>query len=101
MGLSYNRVRTDERAERAALRQNVLEYARLLGWPSRTAIAFAERAARRPWKRCRSDQLANIVSDLSTIHVGLTRFRGLVLLVDTSDGRPDRGGSGEHHGHRS
>jgi hypothetical protein len=100
MGLSHNRAHADERVERAALRQNVLEYARLLGWPSRTVIAFAERAARRPWKRCRSDQLADIVSDLSTIHLGLTRFRGLALLVDTSDGMADRGGPGERHDHR-
>jgi hypothetical protein len=101
MGLSYHRARADERVERAALRANVLEYARLLGWPSRTAIAFAERAARRPWKRCRSDQLAVIVSDLSTIHLGLTRFRGLVFLVETPDGVADPGGPGENHGHRS
>jgi hypothetical protein len=101
MGLSYNRVRGDERAERAALRENVLEYARLLGWSSCTAIAFAERAARRPWKRCRSDQLARVVSDLSAIHLGPTRVRGVVLLIDRSDGSPNEHGTGERNGHRS
>jgi len=36
--------------------------------PTRTAIAFVERATRRPWKRCTSDQLVELAGELSTIH---------------------------------
>jgi hypothetical protein len=62
----YDRAAECER--RAALRQNILQYGRLLGWPTRTAIAFVERATRRPWKRCTSDQLVELARELSTIH---------------------------------
>jgi hypothetical protein len=68
--MELNRVfdRAAECERRAALRQNILQYGRLLGWPTRTAIAFVERATRRPWKRCTSDQLVELARELSTIH---------------------------------
>lgn len=68
--MELNRV-FDHAAEcerRAALRQNILQYGRLLRWPTRTSIAFVERATRRPWKRCTSDQLVELAGELSTIH---------------------------------
>jgi len=89
MELRHNLDRQGEHGQRAELREHVLQYGRLLGWPSRTAIAFTERASRRPWKRCTSDQLSTVVGDLQTIHRALaTRGRAAAGPVGT---RTDRG----------
>lgn len=57
----------DERAQRAALRETVLQYGRHIGWPTRSAIAFTERLTRRPWKRCTSDQLWTVLGELDAL----------------------------------
>lgn len=84
------RENADERAERAALRANVLHYGRRLGWPSRTAIAFVERATRRPWKNCTRDQLAAAIADLRVIARGLARSPQITSKAGRSDGLADR-----------
>ncbi len=75
-----------EGERRAALRQNILQYGRLLGWPTRTAIAFVERATRRPWKRCTSDQLVELARELSTIH-RLSQQASFDLMESSAPGR--------------
>lgn len=67
MGTDRSLAACDERAQRAALRETVLQYGRQIGWPSRTAIVFTERATRRPWKRCTSGQLRTVLDELEAI----------------------------------
>jgi len=57
----------DDRGQRAALRDGVLECGRLIGWATRTTIVFAERLARRPWKRCTPAELTAVLTELRTI----------------------------------
>lgn len=70
----------DERARCAALRETVLRYGHLIGWTRRAAIAFAEGVSRRPWKRCSSDQLAEVIGELRDVHQAF-RARRLVARV--------------------
>ena len=58
----------DDRGQRAALRDGVLECGRLIGWATHTTIVFAERLARRPWKRCTPAELACVLTELRSIH---------------------------------
>jgi hypothetical protein len=67
MGTDRSLAACDERAQRAALRETVLQYGRQIGWPARTAIVFTERATRRPWKRCTSGQLRTVLDELDAI----------------------------------
>ncbi len=96
--MELNRIidHADERTCRAALRQNVLQYGRLLGWPARSAIAFVERATGRPWKRCTSEQLANLVDELATMH-RLAELESTEPLVQSNDARA----RSRNRGHRS
>lgn len=75
--MERNRIRDcqSEREQRAALRANILQYGRMLGWPAHTAITFTERLARRPWKRCTGDQLATALDDLQAIHQAFAERR--------------------------
>ena len=57
----------DAQEQRAALRDGLLECGRLIGWPARTTIAFTERLARRPWKRCTRAELSTALEELHTI----------------------------------
>lgn len=57
----------DGQEQRAALRDGLLEYGRLIGWPTRTTIAFTERLARRPWKRCTGVELSAVIEELHSI----------------------------------
>jgi len=57
----------DDRGQRAALRDGVLECGRLIGWATRTTIVFAERLARRPWKRCTPAELSWVLTELRSI----------------------------------
>jgi hypothetical protein len=57
----------DDRAQRAALRDGVLECGRLIGWATRTTIVFAERLARRPWNRCTRVELSAVFGELRSI----------------------------------
>lgn len=84
-----------EREQRAALRANVLQYGRMLGWPAHTAITFTERLARRPWKRCTGDQLMAVLDDLQAINqaFGHRRHAALSGAVATIPGAPDQGGN--------
>jgi hypothetical protein len=86
----YDRAAECER--RAALRQNILQYGRLLRWPTRTSIAFVERATRRPWKRCTSDQLVDLAGELSTIH----QLRQQASLDVVESSAPERLPGGSH-----
>ncbi len=67
MGTDRSLAACDERAQRAALRETVLQYGRQIGWPTRTAIVFTERATLRPWKRCTSGQLRTVLDELDAI----------------------------------
>ena len=67
MGIDGSLAARDERAQRAALRDGVLECGRLIGWPTHTTIAFAEGLARRPWKRCTPAQLLIVLDELRAI----------------------------------
>jgi hypothetical protein len=101
--MELNRV-FDHAAEcerRAALRQNILQYGRLLRWSTRTSIAFVERATRRPWKRRTSDQLAAVISDLHAIHQGLARSRPPIPVVDQSETGADHLDHGQFNDNRS
>lgn len=64
MGIDGSVAARDERAQRAALRDGVLECGRRIGWPAHTTIAFAEGLARRPWKRCTPAQLLVVLDEL-------------------------------------
>ena len=57
----------DAQEQRAALRDGLLECGRLIGWPPRTTIAFTERLARRPWKRCTRAELSAVLEELHSI----------------------------------
>lgn len=57
----------DAQEQRAALRDGLLECGRLIGWPARTTIAFTERLARRPWKRCTGAELSAVMEELHGI----------------------------------
>ncbi len=57
----------DAQEQRAALRDGLLECGRLIGWPARTTIAFTERLARRPWKRCSPADLSAVLEELHSI----------------------------------
>ncbi len=57
----------DAQEQRAALRDGLLECGRLIGWPPRTTIAFTERLARRPWKRCTGAELSAVLEELHSI----------------------------------
>jgi len=57
----------DDRAQRAALRDGVLECGRLMGWATRTTIVFAEGLVRRPWKRCTRVELAAVFEELRSV----------------------------------
>lgn len=57
----------DSRAQRAALRDRILSSARLLGWPARTTIAFAEQLSHHPWKRCSDGELAVVLAHVQAI----------------------------------
>lgn len=57
----------DAQEQRAALRDGLLECGRLIGWPTRTTIAFTERLARRPWKRCTPAELSAVLEELHSI----------------------------------
>ena len=91
MELSRVRTHTDERARCAALREAVLRYGHLIGWTSRAAIAFAERVSRRSWKRCTSDQLAEVVGELRDVHRAAAARR-LVARILFDEPRPVAGG---------
>ncbi|GEM_PF-1687476 len=67
MGLDRAFATLDEQEQRAALRDALLDYGRLIGWPTRTTIAFTEQLARRPWKRCTRAQLSAVMEELHTI----------------------------------
>jgi hypothetical protein len=67
MGLRTVFVARNQRARCAALRDGVLQCGRCLGWPTRTAIAFTEQLARRPWKRCSPDQLEAVLDELHVL----------------------------------
>lgn len=93
MGRSPLLATHDEPSQRAALRDGVLEYGRLLGWPTRTTIAFAERLARRPWKRCTSRQLTPVLDELQAI------CRAVEARRNTADSTAATG-RGAHAPHR-
>ena len=57
----------DGQAQRAALRDGVLACGRQMGWPTRTTIAFTERVARRPWKRCTRAELSAVLREFHSI----------------------------------
>ena len=76
------------RAQRAALRETVLQYGRQIGWPARTAIVFTERATRRPWKRAalaRIDLSHRASLDQSRAGQGSA---GVARDATTTDGKP-------------
>lgn len=79
----------DEQSQRAALRDGVLECGGLIGWPTRTTIAFAERLARRPWKRCTSSQLTTVLDELQAIHRAIEVRRNNSDTAVASDGSAD------------
>lgn len=67
MGISHSLALCEEREQRAALRETILQYGRQIGWPARTAIVFAEQLTRRPWKRCTAGQLWRVLDELDAI----------------------------------
>ena len=67
MGLNRTFAMLDEQEQRAALRDGLLECGRLIGWPTRTTIAFTERLTRRPWKRCTRAELWAVLEELHSI----------------------------------
>lgn len=67
MGLDRVFATLDEQEQRAALRDALLDYGRLIGWPARTTIVFTEQLVRRPWKRCTRAQLSAVLEELHTI----------------------------------
>lgn len=86
MGTDRSLARCDEREQRAALRETVLQYGRQIGWPARTAIVFTERATRRPWKRCTAGQLRTVLDELDAI------LRARILSNPRRNGPFDRDG---------
>lgn len=84
--------RGDECAQSAALRQAILQYGQRIGWSRHTAIAFAEGTARRPWKRCTSQQLAGVVSELQDLHQAC-EVRRLVARIVFDGLRRSSGGT--------
>lgn len=67
MGTNRSLATCDEREQRAALRETILQHGRQIGWPTRSAIVFTERATRRPWKRCTADQLWTVLDEIDAI----------------------------------
>ena len=67
MGINSSFAARDARAQRAALRDGVLQCGRLLGWPTRTVIALTEQVARRPWKRCGRAELGDVLDQLHAV----------------------------------
>ena len=93
MGIDGSLAARDERAQRAALRDGVLECGRLMGWPTYTTIAFAEGLARRPWKRCTHAQLLVVLDELQAIRRAFElcrrtpAARGPAVRPERRDGR--------------
>jgi len=67
MGLNHALATLDDRAQRAALRDGILECGRLIGWATRTTIVFTEGFTRRPWKRCTRLELSAVLDELRSI----------------------------------
>lgn len=86
MGTNRSLATCDEREQRAALRETILQYGRQIGWPTRTAIVFTERSTRRPWKRCTSGQLWTVLDELDAI------LRACIVPNSRRNGLLDRGG---------
>jgi hypothetical protein len=92
MGIDRSLTICDEREQRAALRDRVLQYGHRLGWSTRTAIAFTEQLARRPWKRCTSGQLWTVLDELHAL-LGAWEVRQRTApasLVEEAVARPER-----------
>jgi len=91
----------DAPEQRAALRDALLAYGRLIGWPTRTTIAFTEQLARRPWKRCTRAQLSAVIEELRTIRWAFEiRKRSPPAPGGAARGNGGRRGRGNGHAPR-
>jgi hypothetical protein len=98
MGLDPTVRAREERAQRAALRDGLLQCGRLLGWRARTVIVLTEQLARRPWKRCTRGELDEVLDELLPVLLAF-KLRDRAPLAAMADrGRPTatQGGRHEH-----
>ena len=98
MGLDPTVRAREERAQRAALRDGLLQCGRLLGWRARTVIVVTEQLARRPWKRCTRGELDEVLDELISV-LRAFELRRNAPLPAPSEGpwpSPMRGGSRAH-----
>ena len=81
MNIDRSLITGGEQEQRAALRQALLSYGRVLGWPTHTTITFTEGLMRRPWKHGTSVQLSAAVGELRSILLAFEVRRDLAALI--------------------
>lgn len=81
-----------ERQQRAALREGLLEYGRVLGWSAHTTITFTEGLMRCPWKHGTVTQLSSVRDELHTIVLAFeVRRTTSPTLFEAAGMRTERG----------
>ena len=92
MNIDRSLITGGEREQRAALRQALLSYGRVLGWPTHTTITFTEGLMRHPWKHGTSVQLSAVVAELRTILLAFEVRRDLAALIEELTINVEEGG---------